>query len=80
MEKKSYCSGIPQQDEATEDCCHQHDRAYGINGTGTRKAADDALYACIKAEGKPLFAWVVWIVIRALGWRTFRNDAVGRNT
>ena len=72
---KTFCSGIPRMKLAVESCCEAHDRAYTRGATGTRAEADLALYACLRGSGRRVFAWVVWLVVRAFGWVRWRRNS-----
>jgi hypothetical protein len=70
---RTFCSGIPRMKMAVESCCQAHDRQYGSKATMTRAEADRALYECLKASGRPLFARIAWIAVRAFGWMAYQR-------
>jgi hypothetical protein len=52
--------------------CNTHDVGYGRGGSGDdRKAADEALYREIKANGQPVRARVTYAGVRVFGWMFF---------
>ncbi|HDL1272749.1 TPA: hypothetical protein PXG41_002045, partial [Mannheimia haemolytica] len=53
-----------------------HDRDYGIRGTVTRADADKRLRECMIKNGNPIRAWLFWLVVRAFGWRFYKNKEI----
>ena len=50
------------------DCCVEHDKAYFFGGTREqRRAADAALYRCVKARGHGFVAKIMWLGVRVGG-------------
>lgn len=70
---KNYCTGLHTDQDSIRNCCREHDVAYGINGTGTRAEADAALRECVKANGRPYRAWIMWTAVRAFGWAFYKR-------
>lgn len=49
-------------------CCVEHDRAYWRGGSATeRKAADQALRQCVKSQGYPVLAQLMYLGVRIGG-------------
>ena len=59
------CTGIPWR-TSFEECCDQHDIAYSEGGS--KLDADWVLRRCIRAQGRPVMAWVVWLAVSTVGW------------
>ncbi|BCS89956.1 RuvA C-terminal domain-containing protein [Pseudodesulfovibrio sediminis] len=59
------CTGLPWR-TSFEGCCNQHDIAYALGYS--RSDADWILRECIKDQGKPVVAWIVWATVRTFGW------------
>ncbi|AFL46470.1 hypothetical protein Mh1949_12140 [Mannheimia haemolytica] len=76
MTKKHYCTGWRNAPANINSCCHQHDRDYGIRGTVTRADADKRLRECMIKNGNPIRAWLFWLVVRAFGWRFYKNKEI----
>ena len=58
------------RDVACVYCCDEHDVAYFEGGTSAaRSLADARLRQCVAASGRPLAAWIMWVAVRAMGWR-----------
>jgi hypothetical protein len=70
---KSSCTVLHTNQESINSCCHQHDVQYGVKGTMSRSEADAALRECIKANGRPVRALVIWGVVRCFGFFFFRR-------
>lgn len=50
------------------DCCVEHDKAYFFGGTKKeRRAADAALYRCVKGRGHGFIAKIMWLGVRIGG-------------
>ena len=47
-------------------CCHDHNVAYAARTD--RADADRALRKCVKANGHPVIAWIMWLGVRLFGW------------
>ncbi|QGM80651.1 hypothetical protein [Otariodibacter oris] len=73
MTKKNYCTGLKKTSQKTNNCCHQHDRDYGVKGTVSRSEADRRLRVCMIQNNKPVQAWVFWVVVRLFGWFFFKK-------
>lgn len=74
MSKRNYCTGV-NLGERANGCCHDHDRAYGKAGTGTRLQADDALRECLIHNGMPRWqAWSVYYAVRMFGGAWWQRD------
>lgn len=48
-------------------CCYDHDIEY-IYHTMTRLDSDRKFRDCVIAEGRPIRAWIMYVIIRAFGW------------
>lgn len=72
MATRTFCTGIPRMKMQVESCCESHDIAYTV-GT-SRKAADLALYRCLKRE-RPLFAGLVYSAVRLFGWIFYKRQS-----
>ena len=63
------CSRFPDGDYA--DCCYEHDKAYFVGGSWTRRwRADKCLYQCVAAKKgfeHQLIAPVMWAGVRVFG-------------
>lgn len=73
---KYYCTGWKFASNDINNCCHQHDRDYGINGKVTRVEADNRLRNCILKNGHPIKAWLFWVIVRLFGWIFWKKDKV----
>lgn len=69
--KKYYCTGL-RVNGSVNNCCHEHDKAYGVNGTGTRYEADKNLYTCLKNKST-IFAFFVFLIVRVFGVFFFKR-------
>lgn len=55
-----------------EGCCVTHDRAYWAGGTWyERWKADAQLFKCVKANGHPVWAAIMWAAVRLGGHPAF---------
>lgn len=55
-----------------EGCCVSHDRAYWAGGTDIdRLNADMRLFECVKANGHPYWALLMWCAVRVFGHPSF---------
>ena len=64
------CSFAPDFDIG--DCCAVHDMAYQTGGSALdRWIADREFRDCIRAEGRPLIAWIYYRGVRWFGWIFF---------
>lgn len=74
---KQYCTGVHVNSQGANSCCHAHDQAYGVNGTGTRLQADQALRDCLIRNGCPRWlAWSVYGSVRAFGGAYFKRAGI----
>lgn len=57
--------------------CLQHDFDYrfGWKYGISRKQADTELKNGVIASGHPKIAWAMWIAVRLLGWRFYKNGS-----
>ena len=69
---KTFCSGIPRMKLAVESCCEAHDKAYSQGSNVSRRDADMELYACL-AHSRPVFARLVYMVVRLFGWLFYKE-------
>lgn len=70
---KNYCTGLKTTNTDINNCCHEHDKQYGINGYMTRAEADRQLRECIKSRGRPYRAWIIWAAVRAFGFPFYKR-------
>jgi len=57
-----------------EGCCEEHDRAYWEGGPNSlRLAADIKVYHCVKTNGHPIWAVIMFVAVRLGGmwWLPF---------
>lgn len=70
---KNYCTAFPDGEEGM--CCKAHDEAYR-GGTLDRKEADKALYQCVRDNGEPYKAIVMYVGVRLFGWLFYKDKDV----
>ena len=70
---KRACTGSPNFDRRTQDCCEQHDKEYGPLTYHTRAEADRRLLMCVAANGRPWRAILMFIFVRAFWWIFYRG-------
>lgn len=71
---KNYCTAFPDGEEGM--CCKAHDIEYSTKGTLSRKEADKALYQCVKENGEPVKAALMYVGVRAFGWLFYKDKDV----
>ncbi|MFZ7342968.1 hypothetical protein [Avibacterium volantium] len=74
MSKKHYCTGWKSAPTDVNDCCHQHDRDYGINGTVSRKEADERFLQCMLKNKRPILGRVLYGLVRVFGGIWFKGE------
>lgn len=74
--KRYYCTGWHNAPTNINNCCHQHDRDYGINGTVSRAEADKRLRECLLLQGYPIKAWVFWVIVRLFGGFFYKKKRI----
>ncbi|MCW9733753.1 DUF1353 domain-containing protein [Avibacterium sp. 20-15] len=65
--QKHYCTGWKSAPADVNDCCHQHDRDYGINGTVSRKEADERFLQCMLKNKRPILGRILYGSVRMKG-------------
>lgn len=58
-------------------CCDMHDRDYHPTSKVSRKDADKNLYECVKANGRPVMAAIMYFGVRLFGrffYKGIRNN------
>jgi hypothetical protein len=64
------CSFAPDFDIG--ECCAVHDMAYQSGGSAFQRwLADREFRDCIRAEGRPIIAWIYYWGVRWFGWIFF---------
>jgi hypothetical protein len=54
-------------------CCDTHDKQYSKNSRTSRKSADKQLRECVKKQGHPYYAKVMYVAVRAFGWIFYKG-------